>query len=128
MLLDNPRGNYSFIKGGSPYSAGVAAGPGFSIEFVRLSRCVPWREGFERIDAHLRAAGLPRESLCAIALRSPAAFTFDGFREFNAGYSALLKSWGLFVDGINPVARTNVAPEIGPPAEPSLYSFGYTVP
>src|SRR6185436_711477 len=30
--------------------------------------------------------------------------------------------------GVNPVARTNVAPELGPPAEPSLYSFAYTVP
>jgi hypothetical protein len=32
------------------------------------------------------------------------------------------------VDDVNPIARTNVAPAISPPAEPSLYSFGYTVP
>src|SRR5260370_23225130 len=32
------------------------------------------------------------------------------------------------VDGINPVARTNVAPVAGPPSEPSLYSFAYTAP
>lgn len=32
------------------------------------------------------------------------------------------------VNGVNPVARTNVAPEIGPPAPPSLYSFAYTLP
>ncbi len=32
------------------------------------------------------------------------------------------------VDGVNPVARTNVAPAIDPPDEPSLYSFAYATP
>jgi GAF domain-containing protein len=32
----------------------------------------------------------------------------------------VLKGWGVFLDGVNPVARTNVAPEVSPPAEPSL--------
>ena len=63
-----------------------------------------------------------------MALRSPKPFSFEGFKEFNAGYVEVLKSWDLLVDGLNPVARTNVAPEIDPPAEPSLYSFAYTVP
>jgi hypothetical protein len=128
MLLPNARGSYSFIRGISPYSGGVIATPGFSIEHVRLSRPAPWRDGFERIDAHLREAGRPRAALCAIALRSPAPFTFGGFQEFNAGYVEVLKSWDLMVDGLNPVARTNVAPEVDPPGEPSLYSFAFTVP
>jgi len=29
---------------------------------------------------------------------------------------------------MNPVARTNIAPEVNPPGEPSLYDFSYTVP
>jgi len=29
---------------------------------------------------------------------------------------------------VNPVARTNVAPEVGPPGEAVLYAFSYTVP
>jgi hypothetical protein len=128
MLISNPRGGYSFIKGGRPYSAGVAAADGFTIEHVRLAEWVPWRAGFDLIDAHLRAAGRPRTALCAIALRSPKPFSFDGFKEFNNGYVDVLKSWDLMVDGINPVARTNVAPEVGPPSDPVLYSFGYTVP
>lgn len=33
----------------------------------------------------------------------------------------------LLGGGDNPVARTNVAPEIGPPSEPSLYAFSFTV-
>ena len=128
MLTSNPQGGYAFLRGAKPYSAGVVAADGFTIEHVRLSAPVPWREGFARIDAHLRAAGRPRASLCAIALRSPEAFTFDGFKEFNNTYVDVLKSWDILVDGINPVARTNVAPMVDPPAGPSLYSFAYTVP
>jgi hypothetical protein len=128
MTISNPRGGYSFVRGGRPYSAGVAAAEGFTIEHVRLPQWVPWRAGFDLIDARLREAGRPRASLCAIALRSPKPFSFTGFKEFNNGYVDVLKSWDLMVDGINPVARTNVAPELGPPAEPMLYSFGYTTP
>jgi hypothetical protein len=128
MLITNTRGGYSFVQGGSAYSAGAVALPGFTIEHVRLMRAVPWQAGFEQVDAHLRAVGRPRAALCAIALRSPKPLSFDGFREFNASYRGLLKSWEMLVDGVNPVARTNIAPEIDPPGEPSLYSFGYTVP
>src|SRR5581483_2421400 len=55
-------------------------------------------------------------------------FSFGGFGEFNGNFQKLLASWDIPVDGINPVARTNVAPELDPPAEPSLYSFAYTLP
>jgi len=128
MTLSNLRGGYSFLRGGKPYSAGVVASGGFAIEHIRFSSPVPWMAGFELVDAHLRAAGRPRASLCAIALRSPAALSFQGFKEFNEAYVDFLKSWDVLVDGINPVARTNVAPEVDPPAEPSLYSFAYTTP
>lgn len=128
MLLSNARGGYSFLKGISPYSAGVVASGSFAIEHARLLRPLPWRAGFERIDAHLRALGRPREALCAMALRSPTPFSFTGFNEFNAGYVKVLDSWRLLLDGVNPVARTNVAPEVDAPREPMLYSFAYTMP
>jgi len=128
MLLSNSRGGYSFLRGGSAYSAGVVAAPGFTIEHVCLARILPWKAGFELVDAHLRAAGRPRAALCAIALRSREPFSFAGFREFNAGYVDALKSWDVLVDGINPVARTNVAPAVDPPSEASMYSFAYTAP
>jgi hypothetical protein len=128
MLSLNTRGDYSFLKGISPYSAGVAALKGFAIEHVRLSRPVPWKKGFALIEQRLRAARRPRQALCAIALRSPKPFSFAGFDGFNAGYVDMLRSWDILLDGgVNPVARTNVAPELDPPAEPSLYSFAYTV-
>jgi hypothetical protein len=98
------------------------------MEHVRLARPIPWKAGFEHVEAHLRTVGRPRAALCAVALRSPKPLSFDGFRDFNAGYIEVLKSWDVMVDGVNPVARTNVAPELDPPAEPSLYSFAYTTP
>jgi hypothetical protein len=128
MLLSNSRGGYSFLRGGSAYSAGVTAAPGFTIEHVRLARAIRLTVGFALVEAHLRAAGRPLAALCAVALRSPEPFSFAGFKEFNAAYAGTLKSWDIMVDGINPVARTNVAPAVDPPSEPSLYSFAYAVP
>lgn len=128
MLFSNSAGGYSFLKGGSAYSAGVVAAAGFTIESVCLAPALPLKDGFALADAHLRAAGRPRAALCAVALRSPAPFSFAGFKDFNAEYVDILKSWDVMVDGLNPVARTNVAPEVDPPSKPSLYSFSYTVP
>jgi len=128
MLLSNFNGGYSFLRGGSAYSAGVTAAPGFTIEHVRLAPAIPLMAGFALVDEYLRAAGRPRAALCAISLRSREPFSFAGFKEFNAAYVGVLASWAILVDGINPVARTNVAPAVDPPPEPSLYSFAYTVP
>src|SRR5262249_53119683 len=128
MVLPNVKGEYSFLRGGKPYSAGVIAADGFGVEHVRLSTPVPCRAGFALLDAHLSDAGRPRAALCAIALLSPAPLTFGGFKQFNDGNTHVLKSWEILVDGVNPVPRTNGAPEIHPPAEPSLYSFAYTAP
>jgi hypothetical protein len=61
-------------------------------------------------------------------LRSPAAFTEDGFRAFNQHYVKTLAEWCLFDGTTNPVARSNVCPEIDPPSEPSFYAFSFTRP
>ena len=128
MLISNPRGGFSFLRGGSAYSAGVASAPGFTIEHIRFARAISLEAGFLLVKAHLQNAGRPLAALCAIALRSPEPFSFAGFREFNNVYVGILKSLDILVDGINPVARTNVAPAIDAPPEPSLYSFAYTTP
>ncbi len=128
MLLNFEPGNYRFLKGGFPYSRGVVAAPGFAIIHTRFFRPVPLGAGFERVRGHLAAANRPLAAMCAMELRSPAPFSFEGFKEFNKGYVAVLDQWGIVRDGLNPVARTNVAPEVAPPAEPSLYGFSYTVP
>lgn len=128
MLIENSRGGYSFLRGISPYSAGAVARAGFEIEHARLHPPLPLGEGFRAVERRLQALGRPRQALCGMELRSPRPFTFQGFSEFNAGYVKVLRGWDLFVEGMNPVARTNVAPEVGPPAEPLLYGFSYTVP
>jgi hypothetical protein len=127
MLRDCPSGGYRFLPGISAFSSGVVAAAGWEIVHATLASPPPWREGFARIDRHLRAQGRPRAALCGIELRSPAPFTFEGFAGFNDGYRALLDEWGLLVNGDNPIPRTNVAPVIAAPAEPSLYAFAYTV-
>jgi hypothetical protein len=61
-------------------------------------------------------------------LRSPKPFTFAGFNAFNSTYVHFLEQRRILVNGLNPVARTNVAPEIAAPAEPVIYAFSYTIP
>lgn len=128
VLVPNPKGNYSFLKGIAPYSGGTVADPGFEIVHVRFLQPVPLKDGFEKVKAFLTKQKRPLQSLCGMELRSPKPFSFQGFSEFNATYIKVLQDWGVFLDGVNPVARTNVAPEIGAPSVPSLYGFSFTSP
>ena len=98
------------------------------IERARFARPVPLAEGFGAIEAYLGGIGRPTTAFCACELRSPAQFTDAGFVAFNRHYVERLAAWGIFHDEINPVARSNVCPEIDPPDTPSFYAFCYTVP
>lgn len=119
-------GGYRYIPGPFQYSGGVAALTGFHIERVRFHKPVPVEEGFQRIEAHIQAAGRPMTSFCACELRSPAPFDDAGFIAFNRVYVGTLERWGIFKDDVNPVARSNVCPKVNPPAEPSFHAFAYT--
>ena len=121
-------GGFDFLEGGFPYSAGVIARPGFEIRRVRFAQVQPVAAGFARIAAFLQQQGRPTTALCAAELRSPQPFTMAGFQGFNREYVAVLTDWGLFRDGLNPVARSNVCPLHGAPAEPGFHAFSYTVP
>lgn len=127
-VVEFPDGGYRFIRGVFPYSAGIAALPGMSIERVRFRRLLPMAEGFAAIAEHLRRLGRPLTALGACELRSPAQFSDEGFAAFNKSYVATLTQWQLFRDGVNPVARSNLAPEEKPPAEPGFHAFSYTMP
>jgi hypothetical protein len=121
-------GNYRFITHAFQYSGGVEAMTGYAIERARFVRPLPLAEGFAAAEAHMARHGRPPSSFCACELRSPGQFTDQGFIDFNRHYVQQLAAWGIFHDDINPVARSNVCPEINPPKEPSLYAFSYTVP
>jgi hypothetical protein len=123
-----PAGGYAFLEGGYPYSQGVIAQPGFALHRVRFERPVPVSAGFDAIAAHLRSIGRPLTAFAACELRSPEPFSLDGFRGFNAGYREVLERWQLVREGLNPVARSNLAPRFDPPAEPCFHAFTYTVP
>jgi hypothetical protein len=127
MLRDGPDPSYRFLPGIRAFSSGVVAATGWEIVHATLGTPVPWRDGFARIERHLRERGRPRTALCGIELRSPAPFTFEGFAAFNEGYRELLAEWKILVGDDNPIPRTNVAPVIVAPGEPSLYAFAYTV-
>ena len=94
MVVKNPRGNYKFIRGIAPYSAGAVADSGFEIEHARFWQPVALKQGFERVEQHLRRIGRPMQALCGMELRSPKPFTFEGFNEFNGGYINVLKEIG----------------------------------
>jgi hypothetical protein len=128
MISDFAPGNYRFIPAVFQYSSGAAANPGYEIERVRFDRWLPLADGFTQIARYIQAAGRPLTSFCACELRSPAAFTEEGFRKFNEHYVKTLAEWGIYDGSINPVARSNVCPETDPPSEPSFYAFSFTRP
>src|SRR5713226_2264166 len=126
--VDFSAGGYRFIPGVFQYSGGVAALPGHAIERVRFRVPVPLEQGFERIERLITRTGRPLTSFCACELRSPGQFTEQGFRAFNEAYVVTLGKWGVYDGKVNPVARSNVCPEIDPPAEPGFHAFSFTVP
>ena len=128
MTREFSAGNYRFIPSVFQYSAGAAADPGYEIERVRFDRWLPLAEGFAQAAKFIQEAGRPLTAFCACELRSPAAFTEEGFRNFNLHYVKTLSEWGIFDGTTNPVARSNVCPEIDPPGEPSFYAFSFTRP
>lgn len=127
-LIDIETRGYRFLTGIPPYSSGVVAMPGFEVLRASFLTPIPLYAGFDRVAGHLKSEGVGKQALCAMELRSPAAFSFEGFDEFNAGYIQVLRDWDILFDGHNPVARTNVAPIVAAPSEPSIYAFSYVVP
>lgn len=128
MLIDNPKGNYRFLRGIAPYSSGVVAMPAFEIVHVKFLQPPPLLLGFERIVQYLGSTNRPVQALCGMELRIPDPLSFDGFRRFNEGYQEMLIRWNLLLDGVNPIARTNVAQALFTLTEPAIHAFSYTIP
>jgi hypothetical protein len=115
-------GVYRYLPAIAPYSSGVAAEPGYEILGLRFDDPPPVPDGFARLDRELAARGLPASALVGIELRSPEPFSFGAFDSFNQIYRQLLEARGLLEGGVNPIARTNVVPVTGAPAQPVLLS------
>lgn len=121
-------GGYRYVAGVFQYSGGVAAEPGFRLRRVRFHEPVKLVDGFAAAERIMKAAGRPVTSFAACELRSPAPFTEEGFKAFNLIYVGTLSRWGIYDEATkaNPVARSNVCPEIDPPSEPSMHAFTFT--
>ncbi len=126
--IDVPGGGYRYIPGVFQYSSGVAALEGFQIERVTFQTPVPLAVGFSFIERYLNDQNVSLLSFCACELRSPAPFTEAGFVSFNRHYCGTLQRWGVMTGEQNPVARSNVCPEVDKPAEPSFHAFSFARP
>jgi hypothetical protein len=126
--IDVPAGGYRYIPGVFQYSAGAGALNGFQIERVTFQTPVPLADGFIFIERYLAEQGVPLPGFCACELRSPAPFTDAGFIAFNRHYCGTLERWGVMTGDKNPVARSNVCPEVDKPAEPSFHAFCFARP
>lgn len=128
-VMDFKPGDYKFIVSpGGPFSAGVAALPGFALRRVRFMHPIPMADGFAFIKTHLAREGRPVTALAACELRSPAAMTGEQFQAFNGEYLKTLHQWGCRAGDINPLARSNLAPITEVPGEAMFFAFTYTVP
>jgi hypothetical protein len=67
------------------------------------------------------AAALPGHAIERVQFRMPVPLK-QGFERI-----ATLEKWKLYDGKVNPVARSNVCPEVDPPAEPSFHAFSFTV-
>ncbi|MGR4871183.1 hypothetical protein ACIPRI_20255 [Variovorax sp. LARHSF232] len=121
-------GGYRYIPSVFQYSGGVAAEPGFALERVRFLQPLPMADAFAAVEAHLASVGRPTTAFAQCELRSPDPFSDQGFVEFNTNYVKTLERWGLYKEGVNPVARTNVCPMYAKPTESRMFAFTYTVP
>ena len=127
-VIDNPQGNFRFVKGSGPYSSGAAAHDGYEVVHAIFNPLPQLWDAFDIIERRLESLNRPLNALCGMELRIPEALSIEGFNEFNQPYIDRLKEWGTHVDGLNPVARTNVAIAVNPVSAPSVYGFSYTIP
>ena len=128
MQLVRSGGGFQFVPVDGPYSAGVVAEPGHAIVRVRAPRHTALADGFRLVEKTLAAAGRPRTALCAMELRVPRPLTRAGFDDFNRPYIAEMERLGAVVEGRVAAARTNVAPELDPPSEPTVHAFCFAIP
>ncbi|HJY80540.1 MAG TPA: RidA family protein, partial [Candidatus Binatia bacterium] len=86
MLVDNPPGNFQFLKGIGPFSSGVVAHPGYEVVHVTFHPLPPLQRGFELVERHLQRNQRPLKALCGMELRIPQSLSRQAFNEFNQPY------------------------------------------
>lgn len=129
QLVEHPSGEYRFLPGIPAFSEGIVAVRGYRVVHTRLAHPVPARTGYGVIEKTLAEAGRPLNALCGVELRIPAQMEVPEFRALNVDYVSVLRNrWDLFVKGVNPVPRCNLALTVDPVPTPSLAGFSYIEP
>ena len=125
-IIASPQGGYSFLKGGMhPFSGGVVCQKGHALTRVRFRAPIPLAEGLAKAASFIKGQGRPPAALAACELRSPAPMSLADFAAFNRHYVELLKANGFPAEAPFPMARSNVAPTLAPPATNTLFAFTY---
>jgi hypothetical protein len=124
-MISRPGSGYRFLPGGPVFAGGAVAEPGYEVVHALLARWMPLEQGYALVEDHLKSLGRPMQALCGMQLRLPRQLSAEEFSGFNAPYVARLKAWDLLYQGHNPISRTNVAPALNAPKEPSLHAFSY---
>ena len=125
-IIASPQGGYSFLKGGMhPFSGGVVCQKGHALTRVRFRAALPLAEGLAKAASFIKAQGRPLAALAACELRSPAPMSLADFAAFNRHYVEVLKANGFPSEAPFPMARSNVAPTLAPPATNTLFAFTY---
>lgn len=126
-MVSRPGSGYRFLPGGPVFAAGAVAEPGYELVHALLARWLPLEQGYAVAENHLTSLGRPIQALCGMQLRLPRQLSAEEFSDFNSPYVARLKAWDLMYQGLNPISRTNVAPVLNAPEQPSLHAFSYAV-
>jgi hypothetical protein len=113
-------GTYRYLPAIPAYSAGAAAEPGYAITGLRFAQPSPIGAAFALLDHELEARELTSHAIVGFALRSPEPVGFGSFSDFNDEYRKQLIERDLLDGEHNPIARTNVCPVHGRPAEPVI--------
>jgi hypothetical protein len=127
-LLDSEAGGYRVLPAGQVFCGGVIPVDGFEVVHALFTPWVPLKDAWSRIEQYLKSVGRPVQALCGMELRIPAQLTLEGFRAFNQPYVQQLRNWDLVIGNYSAVCRTNVAPALEPPKEPSVHAFSFTAP
>ena len=123
-------GGYRFIPGVFQYSGGAAAEPGFRIERVTFRKPIPLVQGLRARRGHHQGSRPAAHGILRLRAEIACALHRRGFPRFQRGLRRHPRQWGIYDASPRsiPVARSNVCPELDPPAEPSFHAFSFTVP